>query len=442
MRHVRGTKAIAMRLRRILLLAATSLSVVAAHAQPSDAQIIKDLTKPGCIKLVLDPGPTKKVWSSTYTQWFWERGYTSWYPAGIAEYPDATVEAGSTARYHTGSPPSYRECLVSYNVYHGIPTPSDADIMAVVQGNMASFLGQRYYRIIGDLHYLRMKPGAKATWHNPNSFSIPFEISYDEATSYTEVTTIMETVETRFYRDAVTAPLKSNMVTQDVERTTGAVKTYSQEDLRALPTYAVVDAEKKAKAESAALPELTIPSFANDREALDFTVDILRSGDEGRIRAFLSRMLAREFFEASSASVLTPQGQQVVNDVVRICCTEKMPWGEQYCARPAIKESQTNSFTLWNKVKEQFSRIEFVPGETQWKNGQQVGGRLMIRHLELYIRTSNDDIARLRSYDPGYLCKEEGGEAAPAGTPTGGTSSGGGALLQKGKGLLNKLTTP
>lgn len=71
-----------MRLRRILLLAATSLSVVAAHAQPSDAQIIKDLTKPGCIKLVLDPGPTKKVWSSTYTQWFWERGYTSWYPRG------------------------------------------------------------------------------------------------------------------------------------------------------------------------------------------------------------------------------------------------------------------------------------------------------------------------------------------------------------------------
>lgn len=432
-----------MRPHYALLTAAISLGGSAALAQPSDAQLIKDLTKPGCIKLVLDPGPTKKVWSSTYTQWFWERGYTSWYPAGIAEYPDATVEAGSTARYHTGNPPSYRESLVSYNVYHGIPTPSDGDIMAVVQGNMASFLGQRYYRILGDLHYLRMKPGAKATWHNPNSFSMPFEISYDEATSYTEVTTIMETVETRFYRDAVTAPLKRNMVTQDVERSTGAVKTYSQEDLRALPTYAVLDAEKKAKAEKAALPELAIPAFANDREALDFTVDILRSGDEGRIRAFLGRMLAREYFEASSASVLAPQGQQLVNDVVRICCKETMPWGEQYCARPAIKESQAGSFTLWNKVKEQFSRIAFMPGENQWKNGQQVGGRLMIRNLELYIKTSNDDIARLRSYEPGYLCREEGGEGKAAPTAAGSTGgTGSGNLLNKGKGLLNKLANP
>lgn len=435
-----------MRVRLSLLVAALSLCAIAAYAQPTDAQIIKDLTKPGLIKLVLDPGPTKKVWSSTYTQWFWERAYTSWYNANIAEYPNAQVEAGCTVRYHTGSPASYRESLVSYNEYHGIPTPSKEDIMAVVNGNMQSFLMARYYRIIGDMHYVRMKPGAKATWHNPNSFSMPFEISYDEATDYTTVTTINETVVTRFYRDAITSPLKNNMVTQDVERTTGATKTYSAEDLRALPTFNIVDEEKKTRTANAALPTVEIPAFASDREALDHTVNILRNGDEGTIRAYLGKMLVSGFYEASSSTVLNAQGKQLVEHVVRICCKEKMPWGEQYCARPAIKESQANSFTIWNKVKEQFSRIEFMPGETQWKNGQQVGGRLMIRNLELYVKTSNDDIARLRSYDAGHLCKEEGGEGreAAGGATSGGAQqqSTGGSLLNKGKGLLNKLATP
>lgn len=40
-----------MRSRLLLLLAALSLTVLAAYAQPSDAQIIKDLTKPGLNKL-------------------------------------------------------------------------------------------------------------------------------------------------------------------------------------------------------------------------------------------------------------------------------------------------------------------------------------------------------------------------------------------------------
>lgn len=66
--------------------------------------------------------------------------------------------------------------------------------------------------------------------------------------------------------------------------------------------------------------------------------------------------------------------------------------------------------------------------------------------IEVYIHTNENDIARLRSYEPGYLCKEEGGEGKEA---TGGATSGGaqqqstgGSLLNKGKGLLNKLTTP
>lgn len=49
-------------------------------------------------------------------------------------------------------------------------------------------------------------------------------------------------------------------------------------------------------------------------------------------------------------------------------------------------------------------------GGTTWKNGQQVGGSLKLNTIEVHIHVDENGIARLRSYEPGFLCKEEGGE--------------------------------
>ena len=109
-------------------------------------------------------------------------------------------------------------------------------------------------------------------------------------------------------------------------------------------------------------------------------------------------------------------------------------------------DNVSKRFRLYNEsgrsVKEQFSRIEFMPGETQWKNGQQVGGSWKLNTIEVYIHTTENDIARLRSYEPGYLCKEEGGEGQQAGTTGAPTKGGSTNLLDQGKGLLNKITKP
>ncbi|MBK6832681.1 MAG: hypothetical protein IPG92_18985 [Flavobacteriales bacterium] len=80
-----------MRTRTALLLAAICLSVLAAYAQPTDAQILKDIASPKQLKVELVKGTTKKVWSDTHAQWFWERGATIWLPADVPEFPNAKV---------------------------------------------------------------------------------------------------------------------------------------------------------------------------------------------------------------------------------------------------------------------------------------------------------------------------------------------------------------
>ncbi|MCB0764251.1 MAG: hypothetical protein KDB84_06075, partial [Flavobacteriales bacterium] len=60
-------------------------------AQPSDQQIIKDLSKPGVIKVELSKGPTKKEWHSAHAQYMWDRVAYVTRKAGVPEYPEATV---------------------------------------------------------------------------------------------------------------------------------------------------------------------------------------------------------------------------------------------------------------------------------------------------------------------------------------------------------------
>ncbi|MBK9286825.1 MAG: hypothetical protein IPN38_03855 [Flavobacteriales bacterium] len=112
-------------------------------------------------------------------------------------------------------------------------------------------------------------------------------------------------------------------------------------------------------------------------------------------------------------------------------------------ARALRRRSSYNSqFQLWNKVKDKASRFVWERGGTTWKNGQQVGGSWKLNTIEVYIHVNENDIARLRSYEPGYLCKEEAGEGQQAGTTGAPTKGGSTNYLDQGKGLLNKISKP
>ncbi|MBK7944830.1 MAG: hypothetical protein IPJ85_05755 [Flavobacteriales bacterium] len=399
LRQVSGTNAAAMCIRPLFLLVASSFSGLAAFAQPSDAQILKDISSPKQLKVELVKGTTKKVWSDAHAQWFWERGATIWLSADVPEYPNAKVVVYGFARYHTGSPPSYREWKTSLNEYEGIPAPTKEEIRDV------------------------------------------------------EVATESTRQETRFYREKVSDPWRSFMVTVERDVRHDNIRSYSPEDIRAMETIGSREQEAQAQAELAALGEVTIPDFARDVDVFMHTHKLLRESTAAQFEAYLIRMLAPVYFVEGSTTRLTSQGADLVNKAVNNAFKGKSTYAQQYCPDPGVKSQQPNGMEWWNATQDAHVRMALTKAGGAWKNGQKVGETFKITALEVWMLTSSDDIARINSYEPGMLCKSPSAASqairkstseptAPNGTNSGSANGGGNEILKKGKGLLSKLTTP
>lgn len=398
-------------MNRLISLALAGLSSAIALAQPSDAQVLKDISWPGVVKKELRPGTIKKVWSDGNSQYYWDRACVVWRNADIPEYPKAMLEVGGFARYSYVTN-TYQDFLTTYNTYTGIPAPNNEEIMAMMHANLEGVLGEyKVNNIVGQLHYLRFPENSGPTWDNPRHLTAVVETEYERKEGPTWTVQYKDRLRVHFYRDAIDAPWKERVINEELESVRGERKEYQEWDLKKMPTLGSVAAEQQAQAAMSKLPALSVPEFKSDKEAMQYTVDILRTADEARIRAYLMKVLSPYWFVEGSTTQLTQQAQGWLEGIVRVCCTSQMNWGEQYCASPAEKYYRTNEFELWNKTKDRASRFVWQQGGTTWKNGVQVGGKLVLATIEVYIHVEENDIARLRSYEPGYLCKEEGGEA-------------------------------
>ena len=439
-----------MRTRAAFLLAAICLSVLAAYAQPTDAQILKDISDPKQLKVELVKGTTKKVWSDAHAQWFWERGATIWLPADVPEFPDAKVVVYGFARYHTGNPPSYREWKTSLNEYEGIPAPTKEEILAHARKYLKDFVGEYRYNRMVDLKSIAVAADPKTVWHTPLSFSMQFEVVADVIISDVEVATESTRQETRFYREKVSDPWRSFMVTVERDVRHDNKRSYSPEDIRAMETIGSREQEAQAQAALAALGDVTIPDFARDVDVFMHTHKLLREGTAAQFEAYLIRMLAPVYFVDGSTTRLTPQGADLVNKAVNNAFKGKSTYAQQYCPDLGVKSQQPDMMEWWNATQDAHVRMALTKAGGTWKNGQKTGETYKITALEVWMLTSADDIARINSYEPGMLCKPTSGAgkvvnavAPPAQRdPQAGSNNAGNDLLKKGKGLLNKLTTP
>ena len=441
-----------MNVRSLLPTLLLTLPLVAL-AQPSDQQIIKDLTKPGVTKVELSPGPTKKEWHSAHAQYMWDRVAYVWRNAGVAEYPNATVKITGIARYHYGASTSFREFKVAENEYFGLPAPSKEEMIGMIRERYLDFLDWRANDMVGDLHYLRIPEGEGVYWHTPNSFTIPVEIEFDAKTSYTDLTTIQEKIDVRFYRDAVDSPWKDDIVSSSRERSDGEVRTYPADELAAMPTMKRQLQEQQAQAELDALPAVDIPDLERDVDVFLYTHKLLREGTREQVEAYLMRMLHESYFIENSTTLLNANGVHLVNNVLDRAFAPKSSYASQYCPDPAVKHQQAGMMEWWNATQETHTRMSVAKAGGTWKNGQKVGETWKITALEVWTLTKPDDIARINSYEPGMLCRQNGSSApasSPASTSNGttgsstgaGSSGGGNDLLNKGKGLLNKIGKP
>lgn len=405
-------------------------------AQPTDQQIVKDIKQPTDLKVELSYSTTKKVWSDAHAQWFWERAASVWRPADIAEYPNAKVVVYGMARYHTGTPPSFREFKVSSNEYDGIPAPTNDEILAHARKHLKDFVGEYRFNRMVALKSVRVADDPRTQWHTPLSFSMQFEVVADVIISDVETATETTRQETRFYREGVGQPWRSFMVTVERDVRYDNKQTHAPDEVRAMPTIGSRQLEEQAQADRAALGEVTIPDMPRDVDVFLYTHKMLREATPQQFKAYLLHMLAPSLFAEGSTTRLNANGEELVERVMAAAFNKRSPYAVQYCADPGVKHQQPGSMEWWNGTQDKSTRMVVMKAGGAWKNGQRVDGAWKITELGLGMWTDADNVARIASYEPGVLCK--GSTASGQATQQGGNKD----LLNKGQGLLNKIKGP
>ncbi|MEK6282694.1 MAG: hypothetical protein AABN95_20225 [Acidobacteriota bacterium] len=187
--------------------------VSAVSAQPTDAQIKKDLTGAKTVSVTLGK-PGKLEWSSTYKKYVWTRSFTAKVKTDepgvfvlVKGYASYDVMAGRYVFWRT---------FTTSNSYEGIPDPTAADVQELIgKFGLEKFMGNYHFnRVIGRVESIGLAAEPKYVWHTPNS------VSFNVAAVYTEKTNdiggrerVTRRFEIRLYRDSVNAPWKNLMST-------------------------------------------------------------------------------------------------------------------------------------------------------------------------------------------------------------------------------------
>ncbi len=193
--------------------------VNAVSAQPSDAQIKKDLTGPKTVSVALGK-PGKMEWSRTYKKFVWTRSFTA---KVKSDEPGIFVMVKGYASYDVmGGRYVFWKSFITSNSYEGIPDPTSTDVQALISKlGEEQFMGNYHFnRVIGRVESLGLATEPEYMWHTTNS------VSFNVVATYTEKTNdvggrqrIARTFEIRLYRDNVREPWKNlNSTARGVER--------------------------------------------------------------------------------------------------------------------------------------------------------------------------------------------------------------------------------
>jgi hypothetical protein len=148
-------------------------------AQPSDAQLKKQLTGAGTVSVTL--GNTgKKEWSSTYKKYVWTRSFSA--KLKTDEPGIFVIVTGYAAYDITGGRYVFWRTFTTSNSYEGIPDPTASDIQGLIEKfGVEKFMGNYYFnRIIGHLESIGLADEPNYEWHTPNSVSLNVVTVYTE----------------------------------------------------------------------------------------------------------------------------------------------------------------------------------------------------------------------------------------------------------------------
>jgi len=381
-----------------------------AFAQPSDAQVRKDLKTAGVLSVKLWPKPGVKSWSSRDLQYHWERGATIFRSAKIPELPTVKAETEGLATYTIiGYRFSFKRFAVTGGRYIGMPNPNSKEVLSLLNADLPELLGYHYRKVVGKMEPVQIAAQPKYFWHTPNSVSLDVQTTFNSVTGGTQLTKTQQTFDVRLYRDAVKGKWKKFISISGPSKVLGKT-THDADEIKAMKSLAVIDAERTAGTLLSRLPNVTIPAFRRDVDFFDHIHKLMREGTAGEFEAFLRKTLSPDYFQENSSSLLTQQGEALVADSIKAAFKNKSTYADQYCENPKIKEYRAGNIQWFNCSKDVYTRVSIAAFDGTWENGVKVGQTFKIRDLNIYLLNKADDIARIKSMDQEAMCAANSSE--------------------------------
>lgn len=389
---------------------------VSLLAQPSDAEIKKQITNAGTKEIKFTKSTGTRQWNSDTKNWEWVRGVEV---IRNSEYPGIDlVVTGDVVYQYTGvGKYSYWKFRTLDNHYLGIPNPTAKEITGFIGKDWPKFYGY-YFTKITKLHgepVLAANP--EWEWHTPNSVSFKMKQSFDFIYSNTEVQT-METIwNVRLYRDNPKDAWKNFMAvkSQDAreEKITGSQK-FTPEQVNDLQkkTLAFTYMEDKAKSDAAALPQVSVPEFKNAEDMVKYIHDVLRNGTPEKLRAVLLQLFHPGFFEEGSKLQLQAVQEQTLQQVITAAYKNKATYKQMYCQNPPYrvdKWADGNRKTIYITGAVNNCNSSFTIGMVNMGYKEGVAQTaLKILEYGVFVRQDADAINFISSFsDRKNLCKQD-----------------------------------
>lgn len=204
------TKLISM----LMIAAAIVLGIATAHAQPSAAQVKKDVSGPKTVSVTV-LGRGTRVWSKGYSKYVWDVPYTA---KVKSEEPGVSILVEATASYDiAGGRYVYWKSFVGSNIFEGIPNPTDAEVSALLTqfGPQKVMMGD-FYNAVGGVESIKISAKPRFEWHTLNSVSFTVIATYKEKVDSSTIRRIAKPFRARLYRDSKTAPWKNILGTGEL----------------------------------------------------------------------------------------------------------------------------------------------------------------------------------------------------------------------------------
>ncbi len=239
----------------MLLLLMMTFGALATKAQPSIAQLKKDLMGPKTISMTFGE-PGKIAWSSTYKKYIWTRNFKA---KVRTDTPGEFIIVEGYGAYDVmGGRYRYWRSFTSSNTYEGKTNPTIAEINTAFQTAQISEFNNGN-SMIGEYESLKMAANPDWEWHSPNSVSfnvvavfraVYFDGSYNgepmhsSPSGYKAVDRIEAVRRIRLYRDGPKLPWSGVGVSNQIRNEAGYLvrshklldrKEYRQEEIYSLP---------------------------------------------------------------------------------------------------------------------------------------------------------------------------------------------------------------